>query len=212
MTAPKRPRRTVERIFDTALQLFNEFGEPNVTTTQIAAELAISPGNLYYHFKSKEAIVEPLVDRFAAEINDVLFAPEDGPITLEDLWLQLHLVFEIICRYRFIYRDINDLLSRYRKVRENFRRVVNQKITSTKAIFRGLTLAGEMDANEQEAAALARNVVLIATYWLSFENACDSRRSDGEIGHGVYQVMSAIAPFLVGESRLLLQRLSEDYL
>jgi hypothetical protein len=68
-------------------------------------------------------------------------------------------VFEIICRYRFIYRDINDLLSHYCKIREDFRRVSNQQIISTKAIFRGLTLADEMDANEQETAALARNVV-----------------------------------------------------
>ena len=45
----KAPRRTAERILEVTLDLFNRFGEPNVSTTLISAELRISPGNLYYH-------------------------------------------------------------------------------------------------------------------------------------------------------------------
>src|SRR5208337_297435 len=57
---PKAPRRTGERILETALAMFNQFGKPTVTTPSIAFEMGISPGNLHYHYHSKEAIVADL--------------------------------------------------------------------------------------------------------------------------------------------------------
>ena len=63
---PKRrnPRRTAERILEVTLELFNRFGEPNVSTTVISAELRISPGNLYYHYPAKDELINALVDRY----------------------------------------------------------------------------------------------------------------------------------------------------
>jgi AcrR family transcriptional regulator len=86
--------KTRDRILDLSLAMFNERGEPNVTTNHIADELEISPGNLYYHFRNKDDIVEHLFARYEARMDQVLISPEDRLPTLEDIWLQLHMAFE----------------------------------------------------------------------------------------------------------------------
>ena len=46
----KAPRRTAERILEVTLALFNRFGEPNVSTTLISAELNICSFQCYNLF------------------------------------------------------------------------------------------------------------------------------------------------------------------
>ena len=115
MPPPKKPRRTAERILEVSLELFNRFGEPNVSTTLISAELNISPGNLYYHYPAKDELINTLFDRYEKALGEILPAGE-GVENVEDAWLFCHLLFELIWGYRFLYRDLNDLLSKKRRL------------------------------------------------------------------------------------------------
>lgn len=211
--ARKPQRRTKERILETALALFNRLGEPSVTPSAIAEEMGISPGNLHYHFPSKEKIVEALFTAFRAEIEHTLAAPETRPSDVEDVWLFLHLVFEAIWKYRFIYRDITDLASRYRLVERQFRLVLAYKQTTAATILRGLVASGRMTASPADIEALAANMSLIATWWLSYEYVRSSKGwSDGEaLARGAYQVMALAAPYLAPQERALLDHLAERY-
>lgn len=54
---------TAEAILDAALDLLERLGERRTTTNRIAAAAGISPGNLYYHYRHREAIVQALFRR-----------------------------------------------------------------------------------------------------------------------------------------------------
>ena len=84
MTKDTRPN-TYSRIVEASLMLFNEEGERNISTNHIAAHLGISPGNLYYHFHSKDEIVNALFADYEKDIENLLTAPGNRPQGAEDI-------------------------------------------------------------------------------------------------------------------------------
>jgi AcrR family transcriptional regulator len=214
----KAPRRTRERILELSLRLFNEFGEPNITTTIIAEELNISPGNLYYHFRNKDDIVNSLFAQFEMEIGRMLAAPAGRKPNMDDVWLYLHLMFELIWRYRFFYRDLSDLLSRNRTLELHFKQILAHKIEVARQLCLGLRSDQALEATDLEIDALAANMVVVATYWLSYEYVRNPRKYTEQeamaesLARGCYQVLSLIGPYLRGETRLLFEKLVEEYL
>lgn len=204
-------RRTRERILETSLALFNARGEPNVTTNHIADELEISPGNLYYHFRNKDDIIEQLFAQFEERIDRSLAVPEGRLPGLEDIWLQLHLVYECIWDFRFLYRDLVDILSRNRKLRMHFARILKRAADSATEVMRGLVQAEVMRASPAEIEATANNILLIATFWLNFSNVRGATDEHEAIRLGIHQVMMLLAPFMRDAERLHLNTLSQAY-
>jgi AcrR family transcriptional regulator len=216
MAERKRPRRTRERILETSLALFNRFGEPHVTTADIASEMNISPGNLYYHFRNKEAIVAELYAGFDSGVRP-LFAPRahDAAVHAEDLWLLLHLLLEQMQEYRFLYRDLVDLTARHRSLGLRFAALLRDGEAALEAICRGMIRGGTLRASDAEIAALARNAMLVITHSMAHERLARPVQGEApppDLGRAAYYVLVLFAPFLAGDARVLLERLSRDYL
>ena len=215
MAEKKRPRRTRERILETSLALFNRLGAPRATTADIADEMNISPGNLYYHFGNKDEIVFELFAAYEACVLPLYADRGDRHLGVDDLWLWLHLWFEQMWSFRFLYRDLDELTSRNRKLGARFGALLRKGAATVVEFCRGMVEAGTMRASEREIEALAENVLLVATYWSSYDRVRRAARDDApeaDAGRAAYQVLALFGPYLNGDARAYLDRLSADYL
>lgn len=203
MVAPplKKPRRTAERILEVTLELFNRFGEPNVSTTLISAELNISPGNLYYHYPAKDELINALFDRYQLALDNLLHAADDVR-HVEDAWLFFHMLFELIWGYRFLYRDLNDLLSKNRKLETQFQAVLKHKSQAVKNVLGGLVRGAAIKLDARAAEPVATAMVVVLTYWLSYEYVRDPRHAlepesaGAALMRGAFHVLSLLLPYL----------------
>ncbi len=198
----KAPRRTAERILDTTLALFNRFGEPNASTTMISAELNISPGNLYYHFPSKDELVNTLFDQYEAQLYELLAASDDV-LDVEDAWFFLHSLFELIWSFRFLYRDLGHLLSRNRRLETHFPAILMRKRAALRQLLDTLRATRSTSADDdRQRDAVAASMVVLLTYWLSYEyvlqprSALEPENAEDALLRGAYHVMGLLAPHL----------------
>ncbi len=197
----KAPRRTAERILEVTLALFNRFGEPNVSTTLISAELNISPGNLYYHYPAKDELINSLFDRFERALNELLNAG-DSVRDVEDAWFFMHSLFELIWEYRFLYRDLNDLLSKNRRLETHFQSVLKNKTRAVKSLLDSMSRAGSLQIDSREVDATATSMVVVLTYWLSFEyvrdprHALEAENAQMALMRGAQHVLNLLTPYL----------------
>ena len=212
----KAPRRTAERILEVTLELFNRFGEPNVSTTLISAELNISPGNLYYHYPAKDELINSLFDRFERSLTELLNA-SDGVRDVEDAWFFMHSLFELIWQYRFLYRDLNDLLSKNRRLETHVQSMLKSKTRSIRIMLDSMSRAGSVSIDSRELEPTATSMVVVLTYWLSFEYVRDPRRAlepesaQAALLRGAHHVLNLLVPYLEQGQRMHLMTLVGAY-
>ena len=214
--AKKAPRRTAERILKVTLDLFNRFGEPNVSTTLISAEFNISPGNLYYHYPAKDELVNALFARYETGLHELLEAAP-GVRDVEDAWFFMHTLFELVWQYRFLYRDLNDLLSKNRRLETHVKDALLHKTTAFRALLDGLAHSRILQMNTTERELTATHIVVMLTWWLSYEYVRDPRHAlepqSAELSllKGAKHVLGLLLPYAEAEHREHLHGLLAAY-
>lgn len=114
--------KTAEKILITSLDLFNSRGESSVSSVDISLELDISPGNLYYHFKGKEVIVDALFELYKDQMDKVLKSTIQKEINIEDFFYFLFLILEKGHLFQFLYHNQANLSENYPSVAKAFKK------------------------------------------------------------------------------------------
>ncbi|GLZ23969.1 TetR family transcriptional regulator [Stutzerimonas stutzeri] len=206
--APKN--KTRERIVEASLDLFNSQGERSVTTNHIAAHLGISPGNLYYHFRNKQAIVAELFAQYEDRVVAFLRLPEGRALTLADKTFYLEALLAAMWHYRFLHRDLEHLLESDSALAERYRTFAQRCLRAAEDIYRGFVVVGILAMDDRQIEALALNSWIILTSWARF--LCSVRDTPGDVSEelmrrGVYQILALESGYVTEQAHSAVQEL-----
>ena len=189
--------KTRDRILQTSLLLFNQEGEAPQTAVDISNALEISPGNLYYHFKGKDAIIRTLFGAFEDEMRVILRGSKGGVTSIEDNWVYLYIILEEIYDFRFFYRDLGVLLDRYPDLAVRFRALVAEKRRTITRVLHDLTESDVLQLDPRLKAALTDQIMMSITFWLANDSIGNEAHDGPSLIHKtVFQVMCLIVPYM----------------
>lgn len=220
------PLKTRDRILAASLQLFNRDGERQVTTNHLAAALSMSPGNLYYHFKNKDAIIGELFARYANCMAATLTFPDDHPLTQADKANLFERVLTVLWDFRFLHRDMSHLLESA-ELSAQYRQFSLQVLKQLRELYRAQIAAGMIEADADDIDTLAITIWITATNWVNFLHTtglflddraaiASTRPESGDITEdmlrrGILHVICLEAPYLRGEAKAGLAALKAHY-
>ncbi|MGA6114130.1 MULTISPECIES: TetR/AcrR family transcriptional regulator [Agrobacterium] len=201
-------RPTRQRILDAALVLFNERGPDHVTTAEIARAVEINEGNLYYHFRTKEALFLALFARFEADalaiVGKIDGADEAAAATYAGF---LRLWFSLVWDYRFLFRDLVGLISSAPALVEPVRTISAAMRLAVGDIVARMEKAGLAVIPEEERSAVLTNLWIVSTYWAAYLNLQEGITEFGsqQLDWGLEQVSSLFRPYLSPEAKAELE-------
>ncbi len=129
--------KTKQKIIDKSLALFNDNGFSNISQRTISDHLKISPGNLTYHFKKKDDILEYLYFEMVAELNKVFGEFEEHGKSVENTVRIFKILLNTRYKYRFVFLEFVNLTRTNPKIAKDYRALSKQRTEDMKKLFKG---------------------------------------------------------------------------
>lgn len=115
--------------------LFNSNGIQATSLRQIAVALNISQGNLNYHYKTKQEIIEELYFELVEKIDAEISAITEHFSSLAILYTSTEKSMNIFFDYRFLLRDIYFVFRENKKIRSHYIQLQEIRRASFRSLF-----------------------------------------------------------------------------
>ena len=188
--------KTRDRILLTALTLFNKHGENAVTSVDIALELDISPGNLYYHFKGKESMVVALMRMHEKHIQRVLVADKLDALNAEDVMYYFYLLIDSLHVFRFFYRSPADLAEKYPSIARQRTAILRSIQRQLTLLFTQLEKRALFSASATDRALLVELLSLVIFQSCQFDELNSHMDETSQRYHALSLIMVSLLPRL----------------
>lgn len=158
--------KTRARILKIATDTFNAKGYSAVNLLEIAQLMNISRGNVAYHFKNKDLLLQAIVEELWEELAQEKKKARELP-SFENMHNEIQLYYTIQCRYSFVFLDPH--VSTHPVVSKRIRQLIQQSIENYKISIAFAIQLGNVKKEPVPGVyeSLAFAVWMMIYYWLS---------------------------------------------
>ena len=200
--------KTKDKIIATAIDLFNIHGTKAISTNHIAKEMGISPGNLYYHFRSKNDIIRSISDNFSNELGSVLKIQLD---TITDFSSNLtslfNRFFKIQQSYQFLFLEGVHLTKQDSRLLDNY---TNLRSLIKKGYHELLSNLVKIKIMKRQSLNIIDDLLdtqwIIMWYWINHTILDRNTYDDFQIKKGIKLSFSIIKPQLTSIGKVAFDR------
>lgn len=171
---------TKEKILKEATKLFNQVGFSSVSLFELAQKIGMSRGNLTYHFKDKDLLLEAIADEMWQKMEKERHKSRQFP-SFENLHNEVQLYYRFQKEYAFIFLDTHVL--NHPSIKKKFRAITQQTIQDNKATIAFSIKVGNMKTETIPGtyANIAFITWMLTFFWLSQQIIRGEKtREDGE--------------------------------
>lgn len=188
---------TKEKILYTSLQLFNKKGLSDTSIRDIAAEMGISDGNLRYHFRTKDELVEALFDQLADDIGNELTTGAQQGLTMELMRKLLAHLMKNFYAYRFLMQDLNSILNTHPVTKKKFNKITEERLMILEQMILGYVHLGYLiqEPYKGHYKQLIENLIILSHFWINGSQLFYKGAKKDIVDHYTNTIFSIMYPY-----------------
>jgi hypothetical protein len=191
-------KKTREIILDTSLELFNSLGLSQVALRTIAKKMGISQGNLNYHFKKRDDIIEGLYFQLVKNIDSSMSSMQESKNPFQLLVSISETIMFNFHEYRFFLLDFTQIMRENIKIKKHYSELTIQREEQFSMLFNLLIKEGLMrkEILPNEYKNLYKRFQILGDFWISDAEILNSNITKKTILTYSVILTQAIFPYL----------------
>jgi AcrR family transcriptional regulator len=196
-------KNTKAIILDTSLRLFNTFGLSEVTLRTIAKEMGISQGNLNYHFKKRQDIIDDLYFQLVEIMDIEMKNIVNSQSILQTIFDSSKISMNCFYRYRFFMRDFYIIMKGNSKIHNHYTQLQQVRLSQFAQVFDGLINQEIMRKEdfENEYKRLFARMNILGDNWINTQELLSSE-IENPIEYYQSLLFETIYPYLTEKGKL----------
>ena len=186
---------TKDKILKSALYLFNRFGFVSVRLQHIADEVGMSVGNLAYHFKTKDEIIENLYQQLMQQQQQLLADLRMIPLFI-NINRHVENSFLLQKKYSFFYTDTLEVIRAYPIIKRQYREQIQWQTIQLELLIQFNVARGALITPNfpDTTLLLANRYLLFLENWMNFERMKGTEISEINVQQLKDNIWGLLAP------------------